>query len=96
MAQSDWEYLEDQLTKALEKFLKEGGDMQEVANALKQESSLYYSRKWRVPDMVANLMYELRGLGELENLARRFREDEEVHDYYLPDLLAEYSPGSLE
>lgn len=92
----DMEYLENQLWASLEKFLAEGGDMKEVAMALKQESSLYYSQRWTPADMVANLMSELSGLGEISNLARRFREDEEAKDYPLPSLLAEYAPASLD
>ena len=94
--QSDAEYLEEQLWKAFDRFLAEGGDLKDVCKALGQESSLYYNRNWKPADVIANLLCELRGLGETENLANRFRNDPEAQDYYLPGLLAEYSPGSLD
>ena len=59
----DREYLENQLWASLEKFLAEGGDLKEVAEALGQESSLYFNRTWNPASVVANLLSELSGLG---------------------------------
>ena len=92
----DREYLESQLWASLEKFLAEGGDLKEVAEALGQESSLYFNRTWNPASVVANLLSELSGLGELHNLAQRFRDDPEAKEFPLPSLLAEYRPASLD